>query len=67
MGHDAKLFPNPEEFHPERWLRQRNRKEIRTIQSFSSIPFGFGPRMCIGKLHLKLITIISPQFQCHMY
>nr|XP_022342408.1 1,25-dihydroxyvitamin D(3) 24-hydroxylase, mitochondrial-like [Crassostrea virginica] len=45
MAHDEEYFPNPEEFKPERWLRDSG------IEShpFAMLPFGFGSRMCIGR------------------
>ncbi|XP_070579267.1 uncharacterized protein [Ptychodera flava] len=44
-GRNSKYFEDPDQFKPERWLTRRSDK----ISSFTSIPFGFGPRMCIGK------------------
>lgn len=41
---DPKYFPNPGVFDPERFsIANRN-----TIQPFTYIPFGVGPRNCIG-------------------
>jgi cytochrome P450 len=51
---DAKIFPDPLEFIPERWLNPN--AEMRGM----SKPFGHGPRNCIGKhladigMHLTL-------------
>jgi cytochrome P450 len=41
---DARWFPNPEGFDPERWLPDR----VRTMPRFAYFPFGGGPRVCIG-------------------
>lgn len=51
MSENAGFFPNPHDFLPERWLRSTNTDGIKTrnIYPFSSIPFGYGPRSCIGQ------------------
>ncbi|EGU77892.1 hypothetical protein FOXB_11596 [Fusarium oxysporum f. sp. conglutinans Fo5176] len=43
MSHDAKFFPEPDEFRPERWLEGQtgNNKE-------ASRPFSIGPCACLG-------------------
>jgi cytochrome P450 len=43
--HDPRFFPNPERFEPERFARDR----IASIPKFAFVPFGGGPRACIGK------------------
>ena len=54
MGQDERYWRDPREFLPERW---ENRKDI---DPFSYIPFGVGPRMCIGRrlaeAEMQLIT-----------
>ncbi|XP_068714941.1 cytochrome P450 27C1-like [Montipora foliosa] len=40
-----KYFKDPLKFKPERWLRE-NRGEY---HSFSSVPFGYGVRSCLGR------------------
>ena len=45
MQHDARYFPDPFKFDPERW--QPEAKEARP--KFSYFPFGGGPRVCIGE------------------
>ena len=68
MGRDEKLFKDAEAFRPERWLRKKDAIPTDTAEAFSSIPFGFGTRMCIGRrlaeleLHLLLARIVQ-QFE----
>ncbi|XP_077994769.1 1,25-dihydroxyvitamin D(3) 24-hydroxylase, mitochondrial-like isoform X2 [Glandiceps talaboti] len=59
MSRDPRYFEDPLQFKPERWLRN----EHEHFDGFRSLPFGFGPRMCIGKrlaeleMHLALARI----------
>ena len=46
-GRDPNIYPEPEAFRPERWLRGHSEAE-KHIHNFAWLPFGFGPRMCIG-------------------
>ncbi|GFS75739.1 probable cytochrome P450 12a4, mitochondrial [Trichonephila clavipes] len=41
---DEKYFKNAENFIPERWLNKQEKPN-----PFAFVPFGFGPRGCIGK------------------
>ena len=45
MHYNPKYFPEPEMFQPERFLKSNESK----IVPFSYIPFGGGPRVCIGQ------------------
>ena len=49
MGRDPNLFPQPEEFIPERWIESKD-----AIHPFSVRNFSHGPRMCIGKRFAEL-------------
>ncbi|XP_062556519.1 probable cytochrome P450 9f2 [Armigeres subalbatus] len=44
LHHDPQYFPNPEKFDPERF-NDENKKEI---DPGTYLPFGIGPRNCIG-------------------
>lgn len=44
---DERYFTNPDLFLPERWERGATREE--NFHPFASLPFGHGPRMCVGK------------------
>ena len=43
--HDPALFKNPYQFDPERFSDENKQN----IQPFTYMPFGLGPRNCIGK------------------
>ena len=70
MCRDESIFKEAEEFKPERWIRDKEQSNqfIDAKEVFSSIPFGFGTRMCLGRriaeleLHL-LLTRIVQQFE----
>jgi cytochrome P450 len=47
MGRDANLFDDPLAYKPERWLR--GDKSHPDYHPFSSLPFGYGVRMCLGE------------------
>lgn len=45
---DEQYFSKPKEFIPERWLRGEE-YYAKHIDPFVYLPFGFGPRSCVGK------------------
>ncbi|XP_037955886.1 cytochrome P450 CYP12A2-like [Teleopsis dalmanni] len=53
---DANYYSQPNEFIPERWLRNENKDDTcphnsatKSNNPFIYLPFGFGPRSCIGR------------------
>ncbi|XP_037910857.1 probable cytochrome P450 9f2 isoform X5 [Hermetia illucens] len=44
LHHDPEYFPNPDKFDPERFSPENKNQ----IQPFTYLPFGVGPRNCIG-------------------
>jgi len=54
---DPIIFPNPEEFQPQRWLGSENRKRMEPYY----IPFSTGARGCIGRniSYLEQIVVVA--------
>lgn len=57
-------FARGDEFIPERWLKDNNDPKCPHASDshpFAYLPFGFGPRMCIGRrfaeLEIEVLTI----------
>ena len=46
MHRNPRYFPDPERFDPERWSEQSALH--RTLPKFAYLPFGAGPRVCVG-------------------
>jgi cytochrome P450 len=44
LHRDARIWPNPEGFDPDRWLPEIEKTRPR----YAYLPFGAGPRVCIG-------------------
>nr|XP_012223675.1 PREDICTED: cytochrome P450 9e2-like [Linepithema humile] len=53
LHHDPKYFEEPEKFDPERFLGERKNN---SLHCGAYLPFGLGPRMCIGNRFALLET-----------
>jgi cytochrome P450 family 6 len=51
LHNDPKYYPDPEQFIPERFSDEEMVKKYQYIY----LPFGEGPRLCIGNLHNKYL------------
>lgn len=52
LHQDEKHFSKPSEFMPERWLKESIPgacPAAKASNPFVYLPFGFGPRSCVGK------------------
>ncbi|KAK7867290.1 hypothetical protein R5R35_002117 [Gryllus longicercus] len=67
MHHDAKYYPEPERFDPERFSPEQKAQR----PPFTYLPFGEGPRLCIGmrfgllQAKVGLAALIS-RYQFHV-
>jgi cytochrome P450 len=52
--HDEKYFHRPDEFIPERWIKDEEASQMGDRLEASQ-PFSYGPRGCLGKKY-----VISP-------
>ncbi len=55
VQHDARFYPDPETFRPERWTEEFTRG----LHKFAYLPFGIGARRCIGALFAEAETMLA--------
>jgi cytochrome P450 len=62
---DARFFPDPEAFDPDRWLPER----AKLLPRYAYFPFGGGPRVCIGNhfAMLEATLILAVLMQRHHF
>jgi len=59
MQHDERYWKDPDAFKPERWIGNAKRGDMSDGMAY--MPFGLGPRMCIG---IKLACKCSACMLC---
>ncbi|XP_077563203.1 putative cytochrome P450 301a1, mitochondrial [Haemaphysalis longicornis] len=47
-------FTNAAAFLPERWVKTEEQRDNWVLHPFASLPFSFGPRMCLGRRMAEL-------------
>ena len=54
-----KYYPHADKFIPERWIKED--PQHYKAHPFLTMPFGFGPRMCIGRrfAELEIETLVT--------
>lgn len=64
MSMDDLYFIDSKKFMPERWLRDNNAAMVPPAPNaspFAFLPFGFGPRSCIGRrfaeMEVQVLTL----------
>jgi cytochrome P450 family 6 len=55
LHHDPMYYPDPERFDPERFSDKEKKKR----PQYSYLPFGEGPRICIGEFCRLLICELT--------
>jgi cytochrome P450 len=55
LHRDARWFPEPEAFRPERWLDGTTAG----LPRFAYLPFGGGPRVCIGERFASMEAVLA--------
>jgi cytochrome P450 len=62
---DARWFPEPELFRPERFLGETHKE----LPRFAYFPFGGGPRVCIGQhfAMMELVLVVARLSQSYVF
>jgi cytochrome P450 len=64
---DARYFDSPSEFRPERWADEK----MKRIPKYAYLPFGGGPRVCIGNAFAMMegalvLAAIARRYRVHL-
>ncbi|XP_069672594.1 probable cytochrome P450 301a1, mitochondrial [Periplaneta americana] len=61
LSNMEKYFPQADKYIPERWLKNDEFADKKMTHPFVYLPFGFGPRMCLGRrfADLEMETVIA--------
>lgn len=63
LQNDEKYCPKTEDFIPERWIKGDPLFDETKLHgnSFIYLPFGFGPRSCIGRrfAEMEIFTVLA--------
>ena len=59
LHYDPTYFPEPEKFDPDRFTEEN----IQIRPKYTYIPFGEGPRICIGNDRLLRVSCMNLRFQ----
>lgn len=51
---DARFYPNPQRFDPDRWLGDMQKR----LPRYAYFPFGGGPRLCIGNAFAMMEAVL---------
>lgn len=65
VSRDPSVFPEPESFQPQRWLKKRAADTSGIQHPFGSVPFGYGVRSCLGRriAELEMQLLLSRLIQ----
>jgi cytochrome P450 len=65
LHRDARHFPDPESFKPERWLGGLDKR----LPRYAYMPFGAGPRVCVGShfARMELMLVLSVLLQRYRF